>query len=150
MHTSTITVAVMQEPPPATLRLPPNTLHWATTRGSGAGGQARNKTESAVILTHLPSGLSVRVESERSQHMNKETAMAVLRARLLERQVNDQLKRRNANRKDQIGCGARGDKVRTVSIPRDEVVDHRTGQRISARRYRKGLIEGLRPPPAGR
>jgi peptide chain release factor 1 len=138
----------MPEPQRNQLHLAPKDLEWKMTRGSGAGGQARNKTENVAVLTHRPTGLRVRVETERSQKMNKELALAVMSARLLERQTVEASRRRNDRRKDQIGCGARGDKVRTISIPRDEVVDHRTGQRMSARRYRKGFIDGLRPPRA--
>ena len=82
VHTSTITVAVLPEPTAAELRLAPGDVQRVTCRGSGAGGQHRNVTESCVVVTHRPTGLTVRCESERSQHQNEETALALLRARL--------------------------------------------------------------------
>src|SRR5262245_48467305 len=82
VHTSTVTVAVLPEPAAAELRIAPGDLDWSFCRGSGSGGQHRNKTESTAVVTHVPTGLTVRCESERSQHQNRATALALLRARL--------------------------------------------------------------------
>lgn len=145
VQTSTVTVAVMREPAAHLFRLDPKdrSLEWRTCRGSGKGGQHRNKTDSAVQLTHLPTKTMVRVESERSQLQNKETALALLRARLLERQQNAELQNQNASRKAQVGCGARGDKRRTVRERDDQVTDHMTGKRTTYGRYLQGFLEDL-------
>jgi peptide chain release factor 1 len=142
-HTSTITVAVLREPTALELSLDPSELEWATTRGSGAGGQHRNKTESAVRLLHRPSGLSVRCESERSQYQNRATALALLRARLLQSRQQAQHDQQAQARRRQVGSGMRGDKGRTVSEQNDRVTDHRTGRSTSVSRYRKGWLEDL-------
>lgn len=142
-QTSTITISVLQEPTEAEVCLNDWDLDWQATRGSGAGGQARNKTSSAIQMTHRSSGVTVRVESERSQHQNLQIAKTLLRARLIEYQQNQLASSRNQARRDQIGGGARGDKTRTISLFRDQALDHRTGQRTSARRYLQGFLEDL-------
>lgn len=142
-QTSTITVAVLREPTEVEVRLAEKDLEWQATRGSGAGGQARNKTSSAVILKHKPSGLMVRVESERSQNSNLQAAKALLRARLLEQQVEKVQSQRNNTRKQQVGAGCRGDKIRTTSVFRDQTVDHRTNKTTTAERYYRGFLEDL-------
>lgn len=138
VHTSTITVAVLPEPTDAQLRLRPGDLAWVTCRGSGAGGQHRNKTESAVVVTHRPSGLSVRCESERSQHQNRETALALLRARLHATEVERRSAARADDRRRQVGSGMRGDKRRTVRCQDGVVVDHPTGRTWTLRAYERG------------
>jgi peptide chain release factor 1 len=138
VHTSTITVAVLPEPAAAELRLEPGDLSWATCRGSGPGGQNRNKTETAVIVTHRPTGLTVRCESERSQHQNREIALALLRARLWQAESERRLGARAAQRRAQVGSGMRGDKRRTVRCQDGEVADHVTGQRWSLWAYERG------------
>lgn len=142
-QTSTITVAILREPTEAEVHLEERDLVWKATRGSGAGGQARNKTSSAIQLTHKPSDITVRVESERSQFQNLQTAKALLRARLLEQQTTQALLSQNNHRKAQVGSGQRGDKAKTMSIFRDSVVDHVTGKRTTYTRYAKGFIEDL-------
>lgn len=142
-QTSTITVAVLREPTEAEVHLDPRDLQWKACRGSGAGGQHRNVTDSAIQLTHKPSGLSVRIESERSQHQNKRMALDLLRAKLLEAETLEVQGRRNNKRRRQLGSGQRGDKIRTVSVFRDQVVDHRTGRRMKVSRYLRGFIEDL-------
>nr|WP_246357428.1 peptide chain release factor-like protein [Pyxidicoccus fallax] len=138
IQTSTVTVAVMREPSETEWVLRPAELEWRTTRGSGPGGQHRNKTESAVVLTHKPTGLTVRSEAERSQHRNRELALKVLRARLMESAQENAAARANAERRQQVGSGMRGDKVRTVRERDGQVTDHRTGHRLRLADYRRG------------
>ena len=143
VHTSTVTVAVLEQPREHELRIDPKDLDESFTRGSGAGGQHRNKTDSCVILKHVPSGITVRVDGGRSQHINRETALGVLRARLKEAGSEKVTKDRNARRKRQVGSGMRGDKERTVALQRDTVTDHRTGRSIKAKAYLRGDLGGL-------
>jgi len=142
-HSSTVTVAVLPEASHSELRISPKDLDYKTCRGSGAGGQHRNTTDSAVQLTHLPTGLSVRIESERSQHRNRETALAMLRATLAGRARQEATRGRNEARKSQVGTGMRGDKVVSVQLQNDRAVSHVTNKKTSARRYMKGHIEDL-------
>ncbi len=129
VHTSTITVAVLEEPGDTVFVLRPEHLEFKTCRGSGAGGQHRNVTDSAVQATHRPSGLMVRCETERSQAQNKISAVALLRARLWEAERERNRAARAADRKGMVGGGARGDKRRTIAVQRGEVVDHVTKER---------------------
>jgi len=138
-------VAVLRQPTEVEVYLNPADLSWKMTIGSGPGGQNRNKTETAVILTHRPSGITVRCENERSQVQNKRSALGLLRAKLLEQKQEAESKGRNDLRKGQIGCGARGDKVRTIAMQRGQVTDHRTGQRMETSRYLRGYLEDLFP-----
>lgn len=143
VHSSTVTVAVLPAPSAGELVLNPSDLAWETKRGSGPGGQHRNKTESTVRVTHLPTGVTATCDS-RSQSQNKVAALEVLRARLQERSRSAAFGERNAERQRQVGTGERGDKVRTVSVPRATVVDHRTGRRCDLRRYLAGELEAVR------
>jgi peptide chain release factor 1 len=138
VQTSTITVAVLPEPSATELRLAPGDLDWVTCRGSGPGGQHRNKTESCVVVTHKPTGLSVRCESERSQHQNREAALALLRARLHQAEVERRSAARADDRRRQVGSGMRGDKRRTIRCQEGVVVDHPTGRTWALRSYEKG------------
>lgn len=138
VHTSTITVAVLDEPSETQFVLRPEQLEIRTCRGSGAGGQHRNVTDSAVQVTHRPTGLMVRCETERSQLQNRVSAIALLRARLWEAERERNRAARAADRKRQVGVGARGDKRRTIAVQRDEVVDHVTGRRWRLREYMRG------------
>lgn len=109
-----------------------NTLNYQdveiiTARGSGPGGQKRNKTESCIIATHKPSGLQVRIDNERSQHQNKAMAYKILAARLYDAERDRLTSLRADDRKQQVGTGQRGDKVRTYRVQDDQVTDHRTG-----------------------
>lgn len=138
VQTSTITVAVLPEPTEAQVKIAPRDLSFTMCRGSGAGGQHRNKTESAVQLVHHPSGIVVRCESERSQHQNKATAIAVLRARLWQRESEARSRAVESRRRDQVGSGMRGDKRRTVRCQEGVVSDHVTGRTWSFRDYERG------------
>lgn len=138
VHTSTVTVAVLREPEPTELIVPERELEYRTCRGSGAGGQHRNKTDSAVQLTHLPTGLVVRCESERSQHRNKATALATLRARLLAQRNGEAAARAADARRSQVGSGMRGDKRRTIRCQDGQVHDHITGRRWRLADYLRG------------
>lgn len=143
VQTSTVTVALLAMPEEADIQLNDRDLEWVATRGSGAGGQHRNKTSSAVILKHIPTGMTVRVENERSQHQNLHTAKAMLAARLQEAASTALIDARNGQRKEQVGCGARGDKRRTIAVQRDQVVDHLLDRRTTVAKYLRGDLEGL-------
>jgi peptide chain release factor 1 len=143
VQTSTVTTVVLNEPNHAQLRIEERDLEWATCRGSGAGGQKRNKTESAVQLVHKPTGTMVRIESERSQHQNRATALAVLSARLWDAQRTHEAETRARERKGQHGTGMRGDKSRTYRVQDGIVTDHRTGKKASLDRVLKGFLEDL-------
>ena len=137
VQTSTITVAVLPEPQAHELRIDERDLEWKTRRGSGPGGQHRNKTESCVDLTHKPTGITVTADS-RSQHENKVAALQILRAKLLDMQKNRDTMVRNSSRKDQIGCGMRGDKRRTIRVQDNQVTDHILGRTMTYKDYAKG------------
>ncbi|MEM9071260.1 MAG: peptide chain release factor-like protein [Myxococcota bacterium] len=139
VHTSTVTVAVFIEAAPGKDAIDMSKLRWETFRGSGAGGQHRNKTDSGVRLTHLPTGLTVRIASGRSQAYNKVTALRTLQARLREERESAKHSKRAAARKAMVGTGMRGDKVRTIRAQDDWVTDHRTGRRIRLRDYQRGI-----------
>jgi peptide chain release factor 1 len=143
VHTSTVTVAVLPEASEAQVNLDMRDVEIRTCRGSGAGGQHRNKTETAIQATHKPTGIHVRCENERSQHQNREDALKILRAKLLERAQSDAFRERAQDRKNQVGSGQRGDKVITCAVQRDSVVHHGTGKSTTYQRYRKGFIEDL-------
>lgn len=138
MQTSTITVAVLPEPTEAQVKIAERDLHYATCRGSGAGGQHKNKTETAVQLTHLPTRMMVRCESERSLDQNKKTALAILRARLWEAERARVHSARAEERRQQVGSGMRGDKRRTIRCQDGQVHDHVTGRRWELRSYLRG------------
>ena len=138
VHTSTVTVAVLPEPTAVQVRLDERDLEYKTCRASGAGGQKVNKTDSAVQLTHKPTGLMVRVETERSQHQNRATALALLRARLWQAQRDMDAAARDKDRRLQVGSGMRGDKRRTIAVQRGTVVDHVTGRSWRVDDYLRG------------
>lgn len=138
MHTSTVTVVALPEPKPIEVQIDERDLSWQFFRGSGNGGQKRNKTSSAVRLVHEPSGIQIRVESERSQLLNKEAALAMLRARIFAEKRTQRDVSRWQQRKDQAGSGMRADKIRTVQCQNGQVTDHEQGWRLSLKRYLRG------------
>jgi peptide chain release factor 1 len=127
IHTSTATVAVLPEAEDVDLELKPEDLRIEVSRAGGPGGQGVNTTDSAVQVMHIPTGTIVRCQDGRSQLKNKEKAMSILRARLLERKQREEAEKYSAQRRGQIGTGGREEKIRTYNFPQNRVTDHRIG-----------------------
>ena len=125
IHTSAVTVAVLPEAEEVEVEIDPNDLRIDVFRSSGPGGQSVNKTESAIRITHLPTGLVVSCQDEKSQHKNKAKGLKVLRARLLDKMEQDQHDKISENRKSQVGTGDRSERIRTYNYPQGRVTDHR-------------------------
>ena len=127
IHTSTCTVAVLPQVDEVEFHLDPADLRIDTFRASGAGGQHINKTESAIRITHIPTGTVVECQDQRSQHKNKDRAMSILRSRLYEQAVQEQEAAIAGQRRSQVGTGMRNERIRTYNFPQGRVTDHRIG-----------------------
>ncbi|MEO6577838.1 MAG: peptide chain release factor 1 [Candidatus Limnocylindria bacterium] len=139
IHTSTATVSVLPEADDVEIQIDEKDLRIDVYRSSGPGGQSVNTTDSAVRVTHLPTGLMVAIQDEKSQHKNRAKAMSVLRARLLEMEQDRLAAERGDERRSQVGSGERSEKIRTYNVPDDRVTDHRIGLTVH---NLPGLLEG--------
>ncbi len=139
IHTSTATVSILPEADEVEIQIDEKDLRIDVYRSSGPGGQSVNTTDSAVRITHLPTGLMVAIQDEKSQHKNRAKAMSVLRARLLEIEQDRLAAERGDERRSQVGSGERSEKIRTYNVPDDRVTDHRVGVTVH---NLPGLLEG--------
>ena len=139
IHTSTATVSVLPEADEVEVQIDDKDLRIDVYRSSGPGGQSVNTTDSAVRITHLPTGLVVAIQDEKSQHKNRAKALSVLRARLLEAEQDRLAAERGDERRSQVGSGERSEKIRTYNFPDDRVTDHRVGVTVH---NLPGLLEG--------
>ena len=144
IHTSAVTVAVLPEAEEVDVQIDENDLRIDVYRAQGPGGQSVNTTDSAVRITHVPSGIVVQCQDEKSQHKNKAKAMTVLRSRLLEAAIAEQEAARSAERRSMVGTGDRSAKIRTYNFPQSRVTDHRIGLTVhSLDAIMQGDLEGV-------
>lgn len=127
IHTSAITVAIMPEVDDVEVNINPNDIKVDVFRAGGHGGQSVNTTDSAVRITHIPTGISVSMQDEKSQHKNKDKAMKILKARIYEAQIDEQKTQNSEARKSQVGSGDRSERIRTYNYPQNRLTDHRIG-----------------------
>ena len=143
IHTSTATVAVLPEAEEVDIQINPQDLEISTMRASGAGGQHVNTTDSAVMMIHKSTGVSVYCADERSQIKNRAKALAVLRSRLLQAKVDEENAKYAAERKGQIGTGDRSERIRTYNYPQGRLTDHRIGMNLSLQPAMEGALDSL-------
>jgi len=141
IHTSAVTVAVMPEVDDIDIELDPKDIKIEVMRAGGAGGQHVNKTESAVRMTHIPTGITVSMQDERSQQRNKEKALQILKARVYEKMERERLEKIGEARKSQVGSGDRSERIRTYNYPQNRITDHRIG--LTLYRLEQIMNEGL-------
>ena len=141
IHTSAVTVAVMPEVDDVDIELDPKDIKIEVMRAGGAGGQHVNKTESAVRMTHIPTGITVSMQDERSQQRNKEKALQILKARVYEKLESERLAKIGEARKSQVGSGDRSERIRTYNYPQNRITDHRIG--LTLYRLEQIMSEGL-------
>jgi peptide chain release factor 1 len=139
VHTSTVTVAVFEDRELSSVQIRDSDLEIQTTKGSGCGGQKRNKVETAVVVRHIPTGIVVRAENRASQWANKTEALEILSFRILQQKAQKQHGDQNRDRQTQIGSGMRGDKRRTIQQQNNRVTDHVTGKQWRFSDYERGL-----------
>jgi len=144
IHTSTVTVAVLPEVDDVEIEINPKDIRIDTYRASGAGGQHVNKTESAIRITHFPTGIVVSCQDESSQHKNRDKAMKVLKSRLYEHELEKQQDDIASDRKSQVGKGDRSEKIRTYNFPQNRVTDHRiSGRNFSIEPTMDGNVDNM-------